>query len=126
MQEPGTYLLLGAWVSDGQLLGVQQQASGRGEVGLRVSIEQVAQDGVAERLHVDAQLVGPACLRVQRHQVGPSTATHHLVLRDAALSFRSLWIHYLAVGGATIPVPPEIVVYFAFDMLHSPMDNSHV
>ena len=53
----------GDGVGDGQVAGVEQEAAGGGEDGGR-GVEGVPQNGVAQGLEVDTELVGAAGERV--------------------------------------------------------------
>ena len=69
------------------------------QLGLFVAVDQIAQDGMADVGHVDADLVGAARLQLTA-DVGVATVTlHHFPMGHGLLGIAGGDSHLLAVGG---------------------------
>src|SRR5690606_38642290 len=96
-------------VREGEALGMELQA-GRGRNRLRRAVETIAEDRMADRRHMDAKLVRPPSLGIEREQAGAAARFQPLPAgqRGAAVGMVDL-LHW-----PVRPVGKEREVHFTF------------
>jgi len=106
----------GDGVVEGELPSVEHEAWG-GEL-VFFSVDRIAEDGGAEVVHVDADLVGPAGVEVAEHEGGfrREIGGERFVIGDRGLA--AGWIddgHFLAIHGVAADVGEDRVFFLRRD-----------
>ena len=91
------------WVVDDQAAGVEMHlaADTAGQERIGPAVFAIADDGMADRRHVDAQLVGAACERLELNPGGAVAGpVDHPVAAARGLAFAAFVDHHLFTAGA--------------------------